>query len=370
MKGALAAGGGGKTVERRDDPLVATAVIKIRSVKQDLTDERGVQHVCDHKVCNPQSEQAVASNVFLCKYGVIHVCTAQLCEYYADTPSQTCPISGFQLGSIVSYFDKGDARTWYSKLEHTVTAPAVATVAVTATASASVDAARPQKRPRKEIPLEDLRERAAAIVRLLLYSNARHARNKAAIAQFKMEAEEARQAYLKQQAARNQFPYFTDVYRLTGHFSSQALPLQEFVHDASLCNYYVSVIMQVWAKIAPPLPKFEDACLGVMYAMRQGIRYGDCVFLPKDDFLLMNLPIGNELRYFNIAKQRISNGDHIISELYQHSNLANLTPLDVTQLEEQREEILLDTERVPAKISSSGEKLFMPVSRRTIAKKK
>jgi hypothetical protein len=362
MKGALAAAAGGKTVEQRDDPLVTTAAIKIQSVKQDMTDERGVQHVCDHKVCNPQSEQAVASNVFLCKYGVIHVCTAQLCEYYADTPSQTCPISGFQLGSIVSYFDKGDARTWYSKLEHQ-TAPAV-----------KVDSdvhSHPQKRARKEVPLEDLRERALAIVRLLLYSNARHARNKAAIAQFKVEAEEARHAYLKQQTARHQFPYFTDVYRLTGHFASQPLPLQEFMHDASLCNYYVSVIMQVWAKIAPPLPKFEDACLGVMYAMRQGIRYGDCVFLPKDDFLLMNLPIGNELRYFNIAKQRISNGDHIISELYQHSNLANLTPLDVTQLEEQREEVLLllDTDRVPVKISSSGEKLFMPVSRRQPKKK-
>jgi hypothetical protein len=84
-------------------------------------------HVCDPKLCHPKSEMDFAKmgklqggtpesyNVFICDYGSIHVCSEESCRLFGSTPTLTCPVSGQQMGSIVSNYAKDDYRTWYNK---------------------------------------------------------------------------------------------------------------------------------------------------------------------------------------------------------------------------------------------------------------
>jgi hypothetical protein len=92
--------------------------------------------------------------------------------------------------------------------------------------------------------------------------------------------------------------------------------------------------------------------------MRQGIRTADNVMLlPKDDFLLINLPIGNQLLFFNIKKNRIGKGERILKVMYEHAFALN-APLP---------EITINVNLLPqkngTKLENNGQKLFMPTSR-------
>lgn len=174
------------------------------------------------------------------------------------------------------------------------------------------------------------------------------------------------------------------------------------MYNANLHEYYVQIILQVWRKVLqyfvlpadkeyegdveiPPRIDFETVCLGVLYGMRQGIRIDEYVLLPKDDFLLMHLPIGSDLSYFKIRydrwgvwgyfeliphtnrKDRISKGDKILAQTYDNAvSLGvpfNEIMIDVSTLPEKREEQIIEG-TVPMIITSNGEQLFMPTSRK------
>jgi hypothetical protein len=95
--------------------------------------------------------------------------------------------------------------------------------------------------------------------------------------------------------------------------------------------------------------------------MRQGIRTGDNVMLlPKDDFLLINLPIGNQLLFFDILKNRIGKGERILKIMYEHAFARN-APLS---------EITINLNLLPQKdLENNGRKIFMPTARSTAKKK-
>ncbi|MBX9635989.1 MAG: hypothetical protein K2Q45_00370 [Nitrosomonas sp.] len=351
------------------------------------------EHTCSHAYCNPQSEEHVyrgdilSSNVFLCKYGKVHVCTETACTLYLHTANQTCPISGFQHATMVSNYNKNNSRTWNLKLEHVYlgvgkreTEPAVV-----------APDQRPQKKRRGTIPhQEQLSNHASNIVNLLLFSNARIERNNEAVRIAQLEAEEARQTHLKTRALQKQQPFWTDVYRLTGHHLCKPLPLTIFERNNNLHDYYVNIILQVWERVQKfyVLPKdkvydlngieivprldFTCICLGTMYIMRQGLRLNQHMLLPKDDFLLLNLPVGNELVFFKIEKSDINKGDKIITDAYLNA-FAIKAPIseivtDINSLPEHREDeneiVHVHGATVPAKINGSGQFLFMPQSRK------
>lgn len=404
----------GMTIEP-NHPLFSQAVVRLRNAMgADLRDSREV-HKCTAQLCKPQSESMLVtkgklvappltSNVFLCSYGTIHVCSERACEHYGCSQAQTCHISGFQFGSKISDYTRGDPRTWNAKPEPSCAIDTRLLLTQSGPAAVSngseskkrlpepiVAPVPPAKRifSQKRLSIEDLTGIASGMVKLLLYSRNRINRNKDAIKTFQHDAGEARVTYVRQQLQNQQLPYWTDTYRLIGHYSSQELPLIEFVYSSNLHDYYVNVIVQVWKKVMlyyvpveekeyetdgiteiPPRVKFDDVCLGVLYAMRQGIRYNGHVFLPKDDFLLMNLPIGSDLyTYFGIRKNRISKGDKILEQTYNNALAANASltdiMIDVTILPEKREEQLIQMPgQVAAIITTSGEKLFMPKSRK------
>jgi hypothetical protein len=334
----------GRVIETQD-PFFGLSVARLRkALGSDLRDSR-IRHLCDAKTCNPQSEvslirrgklegPAQTVNVYLCVFGTIHVCTERACEHYGHAANQTCPISGIQYGAIISPYDRGNSFTWGAKAE-TQQFATVLDPRLLLTQSGSIaavnpplraelkesTAAEPKKVQKKEeskkrsfvhrrVPNSELTEKAGGMVKLLLYSRHRIERNKDAIKTHHNQGIEANSTYIRQQVQNQQLPFWTDLYRLVGHYSSQKLPLVEFVFNQNLCDYYVSIIMQVWQKVLkylvppsqkeyeadglteiPPRPDFGDVCIGVLYAMRQGIRYGGHTLLPKDDFLLMNLPV-------------------------------------------------------------------------------
>lgn len=423
----------GRILER-SDPQFSKALERLQQGKQDMSDTRA-RHTCSTSVCNPQSEpqlygfqNCISTNVYLCKFGSIHVCTIDSCTLYRDSHERTCPISGIQHGQDVSMYDKNNSRTWNLKLEHvyhgTAIPPARGAGGIVATRvaepparsaggfaappSAETPALRPAAARGGEIsdagvsapPLllkrrgvlpkdEELEARASTIVDLLLFSNARIARNNQAIKDMQAEADAACLTYSKRRMANGQYPFWTDVYRLTGHFLSKPLPLTIFERNVGLHDYYVAIIMQVWKRVQMflvpqrekkydeqhveivPRVDFEQVCLSAMYTMRQGMHVNGLILLPKDDFLLLHLPVARDLSYFKLDKTCISKGDKIITTAYENAFKGgasalemqiNLNELPVYRNEEEELEWVAGA-NVPAKRSVEGNLLFMPQAR-------
>lgn len=297
----------GRLIEDTKDDRFGEIIHRMRKAKRDLCNSRAL-HVCSTKVCNPESEESlirqgslagppISSNVYLCKFGVIHVCSSSSCTNYGDSHNQTCHISGIQHGVVSSSYDKGDSRTWHKK----------------------TDVGQPRQPPTKKAKVKKTlsekvaKERARETVIKLLYSSDRKTRNDVAIAEHTEEAIEAKKTYEKERLVKRQAPFLTDVLRLMGYYSMKQLPLVEFEYDAPLIEYYACVMYQVWKMVLLHTPvaehlEFESVCLGTLYGMRQGL--GET--LPRDEFLSHNLPFINELAYFGIQKEKINDGTILI----------------------------------------------------------
>ncbi len=204
--------GGGRSFETDDDPQFGEVVRKLKSLKKDLLPTKK-QHNCSHSVCNPQSESQllqqtnfggvanakvgggsvanfggsiananfgggsntnfasvannniISNNIFICKYGSIHVCNATMCENYSHNANQTCHISGMQLGTIVASYDKNDHRTWRKDN----------TLAETTTRVPVKNGVVNKRKAKKTKILDDetLLKRADNIITQLLYSDSR-----------------------------------------------------------------------------------------------------------------------------------------------------------------------------------------------------
>jgi hypothetical protein len=326
----------------RSDPRFTQAILTLRARKHDMSEERR-EHACDARVCNPECDTSFPC-VYLCRYGSVHICTADECEYYSVTQTQTCPASGIQHGTITSSFTQTDSRTWYSKIDVYGGGEGAGGGA----GAGGVDP-KPVRSFHRVVPEEELKERASALVKLLLFSRHRVTCNNAAIAQHQQEANESTLTYHRQQEGARQFPYWTDIYRLNAHFASQPLPFVLYEFNQNIHDYYVSICCQVWHKAlrfyAPPDAKrydvdgvteisprldFETLCLGVLYSMRQGRKARNLMLLPRDDFLLANLPICSELPQFGIERNRINKGEKIVSQTYENALAANAAAHEIT----------------------------------------
>ncbi len=357
----------GKLFENDEDPAFHLVVKRLRQGKADICDVRK-KHTCSSATCNPQSEEQmvqlgtltgpiVSNNVYLCKYGVMHICSTTACKLYESTKTQTCPISGFQLGELVSTYDKNDYRTWNKSKETETNVVAATTERDPKRHKTDVVAVTTaQKRPRPLIQERVAKEKAADIITNLLYSNARAQRNAAAIQEFHKESIMAKNTYVQNRLQMRQLPYLTDMYRLVAHFTSQALPLVEFEPDAYLIEYYSCVVYQIWLLVVRyivpekekirnelgeellPRLDYETVCLGVLYGMRQGLAFDGIFVLPYDEFLACNLPVFSELGYFGIVKNKITTGNSMLVKMYKNALKDGAIPqdlmLDMTKLPE------------------------------------
>lgn len=399
-----------KHIQEERDPLFAKAVRRLQQLKKDLTAERP-SHVCSRAVCNPQNEEgagplgrpaeAFTSNVYLCKYGTIHVCSELSCGHYGHSPTQTCHISGIQYGNIVKSYDKNDSRTYGSQQEIDVSnRPFELQLGEDGEGIVKRMVAPPAVAPpkkhihHKKMSADEIKEQAEDLVKLLLYSKHRSECNKAAAETNRAEGADAVATYIKQQEKARQQPFATDEYRLYAHYCSRPPPLLEFRFDPAKHAYYASIIVQMWAKVmkyyvppdekrfeedgvTPILPRinFQSVGLGVLYAMRKGLRHQDVEILPKDQFLEDNLPQLAVLPlYFNLSRKLTTLGDSVLAKTFENAFRSNAP---ITDLMLNAEEIggagpqgRQKRGRKKAKIAESGEQIYALKSRNKKNQKK
>ena len=299
-----------------------------------------------------------------------HNCTESTCQFYLHSHDKTCPISGIHYaGFEVSSYDKNDYRTWKS-----------------GNATTSVGTKRPKKRRGKVATSEVLEEQASNMIRLLLFSAARIECNSDALKEMQAKADAVANAYTKQQFALKQQPFYTDIYRLKASILSEPLPLTIFESSTRLIAYYTAVILQIWklvqqfyvpakdkkydesgTEIVPRL-NFEQLCLAILYMMRQGITHQGVEILPKDAFLAQHLPGANYFSYFGLEKSNMSKGERIISSAFENAPDTKFLCLNVDALPmynaEEQKIVQVQGYNVAAKVSTNGQLLFMPKSRK------
>lgn len=365
------------------------------------------QHQCRPERCNPQSEEmlierrqlqspALTTNVFLCKYGCAHICSQDDCHLYHATESGTCPVSSFQFGTKVSAYSKDDYRTWKNPHAEHQAEPILSTQWLLNPVNEQLEAAPivvalPNKRrlTARHLSVEETERRAGAVVKQLLYSRDRRALIQSFVSRQMQQGRDAQANYCRDQRNAQQLPFLSDMYRIAANYTRQEIRLHEFDFNKATFEYYIFVLLHVWdvlqrfhvpmnekqytaldEEIVPRLD-FEAVCLGALYGMRKGISRGSLELLPADDFLLQHLPTINELSNFNMEKSHVTKGERLICDAYDNALREHAAHsefmLDMDKMPKSNETVVKAHETDPAlvvKITSSGEELFMPVSRK------
>ncbi len=304
----------GRAFHSDSDPRFAEAVRRLHELKKDLVPTRK-KHVCSASTCNPQSEPhlttaPISNNIYLCKYGTLHICSEESCEHYGHSAVRTCYISGLQFGSIVSTYSKNDSRTWRKDN------------VINETVKTQVEEEK-KKKPKKHKTLteQDVMKQAETIVTNLLYSDCRRKLNAIAKARNQIEAEEAKEHYIAEQKKKRQLPKFQQIYSIMAHIKSRRLPLIDYEVDPSTIRYYSSIARQVWGISQRYMPhakiSFAKVCLGMLYKMRQGLKINGRDVLPHDTFLENNLPKLSDIEtVFTYQRRNITKGRTHLQEMY------------------------------------------------------
>jgi hypothetical protein len=277
----------------------------------------------------------------------------------------------------VSAYQSGDYKTWNAPQQSLAPMRSAVTVAVVKAI---------------QIGAEQVKERAADMVRLLLYSTCRVQYNQQHYDTVMRQAADSCASYEKQQLLNKQLPVLTDRLRLYNYCTTVPLPLCIFVFDQALLDYYVAIITQTWFKVQKWYVAFmkpsnsrgsarldvEKISLGVLYMMRAGHVYERVVALPRDEFLLYNLPQFHMLHRFGIEKSDVTCGMHIIEATFEHARMSNIPSgeiaIDISQLPQQQQQQQQQEEQPQAAtaaattrdviIGTNGERLFMLSSRK------
>jgi len=332
----------------------ARVLQRMRAAKPDMQMRRP-PHACSRDVCNPQREADVcvgvapeSQNVYLCKFGIPHVCTEDACDIYQTAHTQTCHISGRNYRTaLTSTYDKNDFRTWRMSGKDLVgqEQPTAAKRRKKKTKKTKAPVG-PRRVVPKPLAAPVVLERARDLITLLLYSQFRRERNEACVAEMTRNAERARLRYVERRAQAGQLPYATDVYRIVADACSAKLPFDEYEHDPDLVNYYAHVVLQVWDLVHAHYPgddriEFNPVCLGTLYTMRAGHMCGGAYVLPRDEFLMQALPFINMLPFFKtVEKKDITRGAQLIAAAYAHA-------LDAKRM--RVEDLMLRLDKLPVK---------------------
>ncbi len=287
--------------------------------------------------------------MFICDYGSIHVCSEESCRLFGSTPTLTCPVSGQQMGSIVSNYAKDDYRTWYNKRNEAMEP----TISYGGGTPAGGTKKRKKKNTAATYSESFVKNIAETIIINLLYSNARKEHNQATMLKYSLEAQLAMNTYANARKKENQMAFETDLYRIKAYYLSQFIPLVEMKLDTTVVRYYCEIVWQVWQiclkyHIHPNHRIYNEhgdeiknrlavdvVVLGVLYYLRQGLSVMDIPVLPKDEFM-ENLPLVNNYTLFNIDKTKVTRGLNVILQSY--NNAVNVGTdakdllLDITKL--------------------------------------
>jgi len=346
-----------RLVKDEFDPLYGQIVQELKAKRTDVIfggNQRIRNHTCSRLECDPMS---INSNVYLCKFGVIHVCSETRCEYYKHQTNKTCPVSGIVMEHNIlalNTYDKNDPRTWKKESD-----------LIASGAGAAVAATQKEIKPKKNhYSLKSLASRAEEIVVQLLYSHNRVQCNEAALQNLEEKAKKSKQTYINERFKKRQLPYLSDLHRITTTVFSEELPYVIFTINYAFVAYYKAIILQIWQlviKYAVPhkqkvydpqsgielVPRidFDSIALAIMYSMRQGMEFEGMQALPLDEFLQDNLPRLSDLdTYFSILQNKVTRGTTLLLSVYQNAKNEGASMQD----------ICLDMTKLPLKDQDYG----------------
>ena len=365
-------------IQDSSNPLYGKVLNRLRLGKGDQLSGQKKKHTCSHEVCCPQSEiqmidlhllsgPAISSNVYLCNYGCVHVCSELSCNIYEYTHNQTCPISGIQWGQVVSNYSRDDNRTWYVRPSaHTSNRQGVEDDHIDddlreKKKKKKKKSSRPAPMPvvkkakKKWLSESIIKERTRDMITLLLYSDCRRERNNAAIVDRFEMAEKSKQTYIEQRFKRHQLPYLYDLIRIRAIFTSKPLPYVLYEMDLPRIEYYTCVVYQAWEYVIAYIeansetlslrPDIKVVAIGVLYLMRGGHKINAIEVLPADDFLQTSLPLINDLTYFDVPKKNVTRGVSLVVDAYKHQIIVE---------KRNAEDLVLDVSRLPVKNTPNG----------------
>ena len=306
----------GQVIDSFTNPLYPVVVGRLKRACKVSAAGIIPHHYCSRFFCSPQNEvqyirsgtlqqPCLSNNVYICKFGTLHLCTEKTCALYADAIDHTCPVSGIQYGVTGnSSYDKNDYRTWNGGLSDphpTVTGKS--------------------KRPRAEPTATNVQQHVTDLVELLLYSNKRITCNSIHTNKLKQHAKHATDTYVNEQNRRRQLPFLTDVYRINAQCTSAPLPYAVLVRDPARVAYYTAAVMHIWNLIDVTNRRLSDAtevALGTLYTMRTGIAYDKDQVLPEDVYLNEHLPKFNDLTEFGVDKTNVTCGMTIVRNVIEN----------------------------------------------------
>lgn len=354
-------------------------LITVRQQQRDFAPNRHINHVCSRQECAPINEllciqqnwlprdtMVLAPYVFLCRYGVVHVCTQTTCTRYMENPQGVCPISGISYGHIYQTdYDKEDSRTWYQTPQTAIrqSAQEQRTRIVRQKRSRSIlslagDMFAPPPPPQKkeeeeeeEPPPEPLvkkkkvrvgesaRARIRQIIESLLFSSVRDQFNEVAIRENNHQLKKERDRYLSRCREVRQIPNFIDICVLTNYYARKPLPLLNITMDTIMLNYYIGIVYQIWEKVNAYLDdtqssikiSLDSVTLGALYALREGLSAHGLDIIPKDKVLCQRgvLPLINDINHFGFAKKKVTAGEKLIVAAYDNALRLNVSRDDL-----------------------------------------
>ena len=338
-----------------DAELYGRSVNRILQAREkDITRLKdGIHAHCTQKVCGPKSEadlklpNPLTRNVYVCRYGLVHVCSEDVCLEYRQDPHGVCPVTGIKyIVSDTSTYSSTDYRTWgltaamsreasrkeVKQVETVKKAPIKRRAGRKRKSEQQPSAAAPVKKPAKrknerkrKITLEEQNNSSNAFIQKLLYSNVRVKCNQEVKASAVANATAQVQQYRRFCSDNGQLPQAETAYRIyISYIHKMPEPFVILKAEPARIAYYQRVIGHVWGVVIDyylPHVKFNVFVIGVLYMMRTGLWYdNEHNVIPKDEYLEAHLPSAEMLnKYFGIGKETLTTGDYIIRQTYDNA---------------------------------------------------
>jgi hypothetical protein len=287
-------------------------LLELEQRKEDLLNEHHY-HQCRREYCNPQG----ISNIYLCKFRQIHVCTPDECDLVFEG---VCPISGACYGPVgYGNYDPNDNRTFYSRglindepihAKFPQFLPIRGANPPASGGGVGAPAARVISRVVNE---KDVYTRIETYVEDLLYSNERVKINALATAANKKACTQKKEEYIARCSARDEPINWVMMDIIANSFGYVEQVLEIMPLSRETVARYTEMVLKVYKMVQSFTSErvcVESITLAVLYTMRVGYIVNDVQVLPMDPFLKEHLPDMNELGRFGFERHKFTNGEN------------------------------------------------------------
>ena len=344
-------------------------MVNARKRMRDLATKK-MDHVCSHETCLPLNEPAflyagfiappiICEFVYLCRYGSVHICTANTCMRYFENKMGVCPISNIQYSSAQQTdYDKEDWRTWYQKPQTNVIQTSSKQSVVTKKRSrksllvpgslvelkeevkeeVKIEiTTTTKKKKQRVINLNVIETRIKETLYIILFSPTRNRFNDEITKQHKTEHRKAQDRYITKCKDGRQIPNLIDLIVINNYYNNLPLPMLKIKMDKIMHEHYTNLILQVWEKVYKyaddTISKInvEAVVLGTLYTLRQGLVVQGIELIPKDTFISQRgvLPLINDIVRFGFTKRKVTCGEKLIDSAYSRALALNVSKDDL-----------------------------------------